>query len=296
MFQPNDCARLTYRLQIGFDFGVYLRDTRGKPVLLLLKAIDGAYGREYRVARRATIGSEASNDVVVNHESVSRRHAEISRTIFGRYVLRDLRSTNGTCIKGKRVRRSQIVAGDWAINGWIQTPFHRSALLNPNLSTVGYGESCQIPFCAAALNVQAGSQRARHDFVTPRAVFFPSDKSTIPIAVSSIVNEWPNPTTSCPGFRFPTGVAITVQLGGDFDARLGDFSVLSEGRQVPACGFDSNSYKNSNEVELQRVREVLKGYGLVVIIVRDPPSPGAQYDVSVTVNENPYRWSFTIGN
>ncbi|HYA35114.1 MAG TPA: CAP domain-containing protein, partial [Candidatus Binataceae bacterium] len=128
---------------------------------------------------------------------------------------------------------------DWAINGWIEAPFHRGPLLNPNLSTVGYGESCQSQFCAAALNVQAGSQRARHDFVTPRPILFPPDKSSVPLAVSSIRNEWPSPITSCPGYKFPTGPAITIQLGGDFDARLGDFSVLSEGQQLAACAFDS---------------------------------------------------------
>jgi pSer/pThr/pTyr-binding forkhead associated (FHA) protein len=43
------------------------------------------------------IGRETGNDLVINHESVSRRHAQIKQE-QGRYVEYDMGSTNGTFV------------------------------------------------------------------------------------------------------------------------------------------------------------------------------------------------------
>jgi uncharacterized protein YkwD len=53
------------------------------------------------VKRKITVGSEPDNDIVIQHESVSRRHAVIQRR-FGRFRVRDLESTNGTRVNGQR--------------------------------------------------------------------------------------------------------------------------------------------------------------------------------------------------
>ncbi|MCX4965535.1 DUF1707 and FHA domain-containing protein [Streptomyces sp. NPDC079020] len=48
------------------------------------------------------IGRDPGNGLRLNHETVSRLHAEL--TVQGsRWVLRDLGSTNGTCVNGQRV-------------------------------------------------------------------------------------------------------------------------------------------------------------------------------------------------
>jgi hypothetical protein len=52
--------------------------------------------------RPLTLGRGQTCDVVVAHDTVSRRHAEISREAGGCYVS-DLGSTNGTWIDGRRV-------------------------------------------------------------------------------------------------------------------------------------------------------------------------------------------------
>ena len=49
--------------------------------------------------------------MVVGHLSVSRRHARLSFR-DGRWVLRDLDSTNGTRVNGKRVVRCRLEPGD----------------------------------------------------------------------------------------------------------------------------------------------------------------------------------------
>ncbi|MER6505058.1 DUF1707 and FHA domain-containing protein [Streptomyces sp. NPDC001455] len=48
------------------------------------------------------IGRDPGNGLRLNHESVSRLHAELT-TRDGRWMLRDLGSTNGTCVNGQRV-------------------------------------------------------------------------------------------------------------------------------------------------------------------------------------------------
>lgn len=59
-----------------------------------------------------TIGSAADNDIVLDHGSVSRRHALIFRR-FGRLRVRDLESTNGIRVNGRRVSGSRpLTPGD----------------------------------------------------------------------------------------------------------------------------------------------------------------------------------------
>lgn len=69
-------------------------------------------GSSYRLNKgRVRIGRAAENDIVLADPKVSRFHAEIERIREG-YVLRDLGSTNGTLIGGRRVRERLLENGD----------------------------------------------------------------------------------------------------------------------------------------------------------------------------------------
>ena len=59
----------------------------------------------------ALVGRHAACDVVLEHPSVSRRHARLSFR-DGHWVLRDLDSTNGTRINGRPVVRCRLEPGD----------------------------------------------------------------------------------------------------------------------------------------------------------------------------------------
>jgi FHA domain/DUF1707 SHOCT-like domain len=59
---------------------------------------------------RLLIGRGRSCDLVLRHETVSRRHAELVRE-GGRWMLRDLSSTNGTWDGAWRVNETEIDAG-----------------------------------------------------------------------------------------------------------------------------------------------------------------------------------------
>jgi hypothetical protein len=71
-----------------------------------LLALDWNGGRD-----ELLVGRHDACDVVVGHPSVSRTHARLSFR-DGRWVLRDLDSTNGTRVNGTRVMRCRLEPGD----------------------------------------------------------------------------------------------------------------------------------------------------------------------------------------
>jgi len=73
-------------------------------------------------AERTTIGRDAANDLVLQDAGVSRFHAEIFRIPEG-YVIRDLGSTNGTLVGGRRVRERLLEDGDLVRMGGVEMRF-----------------------------------------------------------------------------------------------------------------------------------------------------------------------------
>lgn len=65
---------------------------------------------------KTSVGRSKDNDVVLEHESVSTTHAEIERQP-GRWVLRDLGSTNGTRLNGLAVTEAELQNGDSILFG-----------------------------------------------------------------------------------------------------------------------------------------------------------------------------------
>lgn len=57
------------------------------------------------------MGRSRDCDITLADGNVSRRHAELARGPEG-FVIRDLESTNGTLVNGRRVRRATVGAGD----------------------------------------------------------------------------------------------------------------------------------------------------------------------------------------
>ncbi len=57
------------------------------------------------------IGRGTACDIVIGHESVSRRHARLIRR-DGAWILHDLGSTNGSFVNGSRIGRCSLQPGD----------------------------------------------------------------------------------------------------------------------------------------------------------------------------------------
>ncbi len=69
-------------------------------------------GREYRLGPKTVlIGREDQCDITINDSSVSRKHASVERK-DGRFILQDLKSTNGTLINGESIDVYVLSHGD----------------------------------------------------------------------------------------------------------------------------------------------------------------------------------------
>jgi adenylate cyclase len=66
-----------------------------------------------------SIGRTEGNDLVLNHPSVSRKHARIE-TRDGHFWLVDLKSTNGVKVNGNLISESAVSAGDKILVGSVQ--------------------------------------------------------------------------------------------------------------------------------------------------------------------------------
>ena len=63
------------------------------------------------VGAHLVIGRSSSCQIVLGDDTVSRRHAEL-RFEDGRWLLRDLGSTNGTYVNGRWITEAEVRAGD----------------------------------------------------------------------------------------------------------------------------------------------------------------------------------------
>ncbi len=95
-------------------------ETRKGAVVVLSGGLSGS--RHVLERARTRIGSAQENDIVLPDPGVSRFHAEIERTRGG-YVLRDLGSTNGTMVGGRRVRERLLEEGDALVFGGVEARF-----------------------------------------------------------------------------------------------------------------------------------------------------------------------------
>lgn len=70
-------------------------------------------GRIFEVRKdRLTIGRSRESDIFLEDLAVSRLHTTVSRDEYGRYILRDENSANGTYVNGQRVSEHVLEEGD----------------------------------------------------------------------------------------------------------------------------------------------------------------------------------------
>lgn len=117
------------------------------------------------------IGKHSSNDYVVNEDTVSRYHAQMTVTDSGEVYIKDLRSTNGTFVDGKKIQsETKLIAGNvvrlgnkvinWQEISQGQTnktkisiaPNNIGQEAVPNRYLIGRDEKCQIRFNQAEVS------------------------------------------------------------------------------------------------------------------------------------------------
>lgn len=187
-------------------------------------------------------------------------------------------------------QKGALISSVQAVDGWMNGPFHRMAILNPDALKAGLGSFTQDGFEAIALYLQV-PPLPPHRF--SRAVEFPPPDSIVPLAIYP-GGEWPDPLTSCPGYRAPTGLPVTLQLGAWLPVRVTAHSFSHNGTQLANCVFDAATYVNPDAKTQNWARRGLRGSSAVVLIPRAPLASGKRYHVSITASGHTYAWSFTV--
>jgi len=82
--------------------------------------IDGK--KNVLAGERMTIGRSRECELVVDDPNVSRRHAEVRKTIEG-WMIADLGSTNGVKLNGRRVHEEVLRPGDKITLGLVELGF-----------------------------------------------------------------------------------------------------------------------------------------------------------------------------
>lgn len=184
-----------------------------------------------------------------------------------------------------------------AIDGWVHAPFHRLNMLERSVKAASYGHYCESGVCGAVLVLlQASQSDGDHNSLgeLPQPVMFPSNGMALPASLSTLIDgEWPDPL-SCPSYARPAGYPITLQFDQRFVPRLLSFKLNRNGTPIEICGYDSNSYRNSDLATQSWGRDGLKGDGAIILIPKEPLEPGAKYTVSVAVEVEGDPWDLGL--
>lgn len=182
--------------------------------------------------------------------------------------------------------------GAAAIDEWIAGPFHRFDLLDPAVTSAGWGSVREGDVSASVLEVQRSQFALRRGRM--RAVMFPPPGSSISIGAFP-GGEWPNPLAACPGYSTPSGLPISIQFGPHTSLRVGSHWMTADGDAVEHCVYDPASYSAGGEADQPAAAmSALRNAGAIVIVPRAPMSAGHLYEVSIDVNGRNYQWSFRI--
>ncbi len=193
------------------------------------------------------------------------------------------------------VSSSATASDAYAIDVWMQAPFHAVAMLDPRLIQVGYGAYREADGgwqMGAALDVLRGLGTSAIGLAYP--IRWPGDGSVIGLRAFQ-VGEYPDPLAHC-GYTAPAGLPILLLLGsGSLTPAVTDHQVWRDETPVAHCVFDETTYTHPTDPNQEQLgRRILDSRDAVVILPKDPLAPDARYTVSLTVNGQTYTWSFSV--
>lgn len=194
------------------------------------------------------------------------------------------------------VSSSATAPDSYAIDVWMQAPFHAVGMLDPRLTRVGYGSYREADGgwqMGAALDILRGWGSSVADVSFP--IRWPGDGSITPLRAFQ-VGEYPDPLAHC-RYTPPTGLPILLLLGtGSITPQVTGHALWRDGVPVEHCVFDETTYQPGDPNQEQVGRQILNSRDAIVLIPKDPLSPGSRYTVSITVNGQTYTWSFSVAS
>jgi hypothetical protein len=162
-------------------------------------------------------------------------------------------------------------------------PFHRFLMLASWATVAAYGSYGEFPRRAGAL-----AMRGPGGLGSP-LIRFPTDGSVVPYGGSGWF-EIPDPLTSCPGYRRPVGLPITLQVGSGYRGNIQSYSLKGPDGAIETCGFDWLTYYNPDRSVRSSALQGLRVFGGIILIPRRPLRDGHDV-VSVAAS----RDTFTVG-
>lgn len=148
------------------------------PAAARLVMVEGPHvGERFNLAAESVLGRSVQSDVCVEDVGVSRKHAEVKRADDGVYVVRDLKSKNGTFVNGRKIEQHTLTPGDQLKLGPRATfvfsyldPLEEEMRQKQRLETLGRA----LAGIAHDLNNVVGALAANADFLgrmNPEATF-----------------------------------------------------------------------------------------------------------------------------
>ena len=196
---------------------------------------------------------------------------------------------------------SSSAPDSYAIESWVQAPFHAAGMFSRRLVTSGYGAYREVKpgyQMSGWLDVIRGATGPS----TGPTVLFPANGATIPIPNREICpagtacfwGESPSPLTSCPGYTTPAGLPLLMMMAPNTTPTVTSSSLMRAGVPLEHCVFTGATYVHPDPAQQTSQRSSLRIRGVVVIVPRSPLPANSTYNVSVSADGSTTQWSFTI--
>lgn len=127
-----------------------------------------------------TIGRNAANDIVIEHDSMSGTHAQLVMNEDGTYTLADNGSTNGTFVNGEQIVEKVLLDGSDVLFGQVGAAFSHPEIAN--FAAEDEAEYVEVPEPAAAFSGQPLETMGRPANFTNVSPFPKKKKTSDPVA------------------------------------------------------------------------------------------------------------------
>ena len=172
---------------------------------------------------------------------------------------------------------------DQAIDWWMGAPFHAMGMMDPRLTSTGFGAYREVKSgwqAGFTLDTLRGNSFSGGTY----PVYFPGSCSSEPLTSYS-GNEFPDPLQACPGYSVPVGLPVFIEVGGNVNTTVGAHAFTGNGTPLDHCVIDSSNPSVGTNLYYR---------GGVILIPRQPLQRGSTYVVALTVNGVPYTWTFSV--